>query len=63
MTKVKIEDFGDIERKRAIFDLRQNAQRKMTNWAEKGFYQKHIDILYSLGYYRSNKSIFGGEPN
>lgn len=63
MTKIKIDSEEDIERKRAIFDLRQNAQRKMVNWGEKGFYQKHIDILYNLGYYKDNKSIFGGESS
>lgn len=50
-----------MARRRAIFDQRQNAQRKMISWAEKGFYQKHIDILYEMGYYRNNKSIFDGE--
>lgn len=56
------EDYLDhLCRKRAIYDLRQNAQRKLTNYAEKGFYQKHIDLLYQLGYYKDNKSIFDGE--
>ena len=58
------ETYDDYKSRRAaIFDLRQNAQRKMTNFADKGFMQKHIDILYKLGYYRDNKSIFVGETN
>lgn len=60
MTTVKVNNEDDEERKRAIFDVRQVAQMKMTNFAEKGFLQKHIDILYKLGYYRDNKTIFAG---
>lgn len=60
MTTVKINNEHDIERQRAIFDVRQVAQMKMTNFAEKGFLQKHIDILFKLGYYKDNKSIFAG---
>lgn len=42
---------------RCIKDLLYNANSKEYTGA-KGFKQKLIDLLYNLGYYKDNKSIF-----
>ena len=45
------------EEKRCIKDLLKNANsHEYCN--EKGFKQKLIDLLYNLGYYEDNESIF-----
>lgn len=53
---VRIDDLTD-EKQRCIKDLMKNANSKeYTN--VKGFKQKLIDLLYRLGYYNNNESIF-----
>lgn len=49
------------EQKNCANDLLRNAQSRGLNYAEKGFRQKLIDILYKLGYYKDNKTIFYNE--
>lgn len=45
------------ENKRCMADLIQNANSKeYTN--VKGFKQKYIDLMYKLGYYKDNESLF-----
>lgn len=46
-----------IEELRAMRDLLQNAHSNDYN-SEKGFKQKLIDLLYKLGYYKDNESVF-----
>lgn len=46
-----------LEEKRAIADLLYNANSN-DYINEKGFKQKLIDLLYNLGYYKDNESIF-----
>ena len=49
------------EQRNCANDLLRNAQSRGLNYAEKGFRQKLIDILYKLGYYKDNKTIFYNE--
>lgn len=45
------------ERERCIRDLLKNANsNEYCN--EKGFKQKLIDLLFNLGYYKDNESVF-----
>lgn len=44
-------------KRRAINDLIRNANSKQY-CNERGFRQKYIDLLYHLGYYETNESIF-----
>lgn len=53
---VPIRDFR-LENRRCINDLLRNAHSKQY-CNERGFRQKLIDLLYRLGYYESNESIF-----
>lgn len=46
------------ELKRASNDLLRNATKSMTSWAEKNHKQKLIDILYHMGYYKYNQTIY-----
>lgn len=48
---------GFRAKKRAIDDLIFNANSK-EYCNERGFKQKLIDLLYNLGYYENNESIF-----
>ena len=46
-----------VENQRCMSDLIQNANSKeYTN--VKGFKQKYIDLMYKLGYYKDNESLF-----
>lgn len=45
------------ENQRAMADLIQNANSKDYNNV-KGFKQKYIDLMYQLGYYKDNESLF-----
>lgn len=61
MTKIQInnsdsEDYT-LSCERAIADLRY-VQHSDMYINEKGYYQKLIDLLFSFGYYITNKSIF-----
>ena len=47
----------DIEKKRCMSDLIRNANSK-EYYNVKGFKQKYIDLMYHLGYYRDNESLF-----
>lgn len=47
----------DVEKMRCISDLVRNANSHDYT-GEKGFKQKYIDLLYKLGYYKDNKSVF-----
>lgn len=47
----------DLEKQRAIADLIINANSK-EYCNIKGFKQKYIDLLYRLGYYKDNESVF-----
>ena len=44
--------------KRASADLLRNANTGMMSWAEKNYKQKLIDILYHMGYYKYNQTIY-----
>lgn len=47
----------DLEQERCMNDLLYNANsNEYCN--ERGFKQKLIDLLYNLGYYSSNETIF-----
>ena len=48
----------DKEDKRAINDLLFIANNKKMYINEKGYLQKLVDLLYNLGYYSFNESIF-----
>lgn len=50
------------ELKRASNDLLKNATKSMTSWAEKNHKQKLIDILYHMGYYKYNQTIYLTSP-
>lgn len=50
------------ELKRASNDLLKNATKSMTSWAEKNHKQKLIDILYRMGYYKYNQTIYLTSP-
>lgn len=53
---VKFDEVSE-ENKRCMADLIQNANSKeYTN--VKGFKQKYIDLMYQLGYYKDNESLF-----
>lgn len=51
-----------IEVKRAADDLLKNATKSMTSWAEKNHKQKLIDILFRMGYYKYNQTIYLSSP-
>lgn len=51
-----------IEVKRAVDDLLRNATKSMTSWAEKNHKQKLIDILFHMGYYKYNQTIYLSSP-
>lgn len=50
----------DVERERCMSDLIRNANSKDYTGV-KGFKQKYIDLMYKLGYYKDNKSLFNEE--
>lgn len=50
-----------IPQKRAIADLFRNASSRGLNYSERGFRQKFIDLLFKLGYYNNNKTIYFDE--
>lgn len=50
----------DEEKRRCMSDLVKNANSK-DYYNAKGFKQKYIDLMYKLGYYRNNKSLFDKE--
>lgn len=52
----------DIERQRCMSDLIKNANSKDYTGV-KGFKQKYIDLMYKLGYYKDNKSLFEQESS
>ena len=45
------------EEQRAMSDLARNANSN-DYMNEKGFKQKYIDLMYKLGYYRDNETVF-----
>lgn len=51
-----------LEVKRAADDLLKNATKSMTSWAEKNHKQKLIDILFRMGYYKYNQTIYLSSP-
>lgn len=51
-----IESVG-TEESRAMSDLARNANSN-DYMNEKGFKQKYIDLMYKLGYYKDNESVF-----
>lgn len=51
-----------VEVERASNDLLRNATKSMTSWAEKNHKQKLIDILYKMGYYKYNQTIYLTTP-
>lgn len=50
------------EIRRASNDLLKNATKSMTSWAEKNHKQKLIDILFHMGYYKYNQTIYLTPP-
>lgn len=56
MMKVDLSSI-DPEEERCISDLIRNANSH-DYYNAKGFKQKLIDLLYQLGYYKDNESIF-----
>lgn len=44
--------------KNASNDLLRIATKGMMSWAEKNHKQKLIDILFKMGYYKYNQTIF-----
>lgn len=61
ISEVKSEEMPE-ELKRASNDLLKNATKSMTSWAEKNHKQKLIDILYRMGYYKYNQTIYLTSP-
>lgn len=65
---IKVEEAESVsvempeELKRASNDLLKNATKSMTSWAEKNHKQKLIDILYKMGYYKYNQTIYLTTP-
>lgn len=53
---VRVDDLTE-EKKRCIKDLLKNANSK-EYYNVKGFKQKLIDLLYEMGYYKDNETIF-----
>lgn len=53
---IQVEEYNSPEQ-RCMRDLLHNANSK-DYINEKGFKQKLIDLLYNLGYYKANESIF-----
>lgn len=53
-------DVLDIEKTRCMADLIRNANSKDYTGV-KGFKQKYIDLMFKLGYYKDNKSIYYNE--
>lgn len=54
---VPIKEVETEEKQRCINDLLKNASSK-DYYNVKGFKQKLIDLLYNLGYYKNNETIF-----
>lgn len=50
----------DEEKQRCMADLVRNANSKEYTGV-KGFKQKYIDLMFKLGYYKDNKSLFQDE--
>lgn len=50
----------DEEKLRCMSDLIRNANSKDYPNV-KGFKQKYIDLMYKLGYYKTNKTLFDKE--
>ena len=50
----------DEEKQRCMDDLVRNANSKDYTGV-KGFKQKYIDLMFKLGYYKNNKSLFENE--
>lgn len=61
ISEAKSEEMPE-ELKRASNDLLKNATKSMTSWAEKNHKQKLIDILYHMGYYKYNQTIYLTSP-
>lgn len=57
-TSENLVDQLDKEDKRAINDLLYIANSDKMYINEKGYLQKLVDLLYNLGYYSYNESIF-----
>lgn len=54
---IPVKKIIDDERHRCLMDLLYNSSLKIyTN--EKGFNQKLIELLFNLGYYKDNESVF-----
>lgn len=53
---IPVEEYNSPER-RAQRDLMYNANSK-DYINEKGFKQKYIDLMYKLGYYKTNETVF-----
>lgn len=58
-----VPDPDDLEEetRRACSDILRNANTGMMSWAEKNFRQKCIEILYKMGYYKYNQTIYLNE--
>lgn len=52
------QDTLPMERERAKMDIIEVLTDRKMYINEKGYLQKCIEILFELGYYRDNKSIF-----
>ena len=65
INKVETDESVDLEMSlaqiRCANDLLRNASTRGLNYSEKGFRQKLIDLLYDLGYYKHNKTVFFNE--
>lgn len=53
---IPVKEYNSPEN-RCIRDLMYNANSK-DYINEKGFKQKYIDLLYKLGYYKDNETVF-----
>lgn len=56
--RIEINDEMPQELKNVCNDLLRNASRSMTSWAEKNHKQKLIALLYEMGYYKYNQTVF-----
>lgn len=62
--EVNEDDACDVneQRRRAWNDILKNATQGMMSWAERNFKQKSIEILYEMGYYKFNQTIYLNSP-
>lgn len=63
LVPVEINEEMPVELKNASNDLLRVATKGMMSWAEKNHKQKLIELLYKMGYYKYNQTIFVNTSN